>query len=761
MEVRHRGRPVELGHARQRTVLALLLVEPGVVHPTGHLIDLVWDGAPPPTAHNVLYGYIGRLRRCLAGIPDVALGRRSGGYVLDLDRDLVDLHRFERLLGESRDRAGDAEISATIRAALRLWRGRPFAGLDCRRLAAVAVAAERDRLAALRRCHELELRLGRHHELVAELELLAEEHPTDEITVRHLMIALERSERRAEALDRYARTRRILAEQLGIGPSGELERTYLTILRADPLREPRTAAALAGPAAPPRPAQLPAGPRCFAGRDDELRALDRLVGGDAAARVVVMQGLPGVGKTALALHCAHRLAAGHPDGQLYLDLRGYDEERPPLPPADALATLLRSLNVPPHRLPAEPGELSALFRSVTAGRRLLLLLDNAATADQVRPLLPGSASCLVLVTSRTRLTGLVAQDGAAMLSVRPLTAAHSVALLRAVLGDRPVEREPRATRALVELCAGLPLALRIVAANVSATAGRGLAGAVEDLASSDRLTALATDDEGLAIQRAFDMSYRVLDEASRELYRTLGLLVGPDFTVRHAAVLADLPEPRTRALLSRLQAANMIEQHTDGRYRLHDLLRLFALQRLREQEAPDRAAAARDRLLSWYLDTSGAAASALRTGTGRPRPAAGGPRDGRPAVPTVSDALLWFERERANLLATVHECADHGPYEAAWRIADTMGGYFRVRPFGGDWLAAAEAGLTAARRAGDRNAIASMRLSLARARRHAGQDEAARRHDPEAPRPRSRPPEPPGPVETVVPGPASGYLSRP
>ncbi|MBP2708439.1 tetratricopeptide repeat protein [Microbispora sp. RL4-1S] len=751
VEVWHDGRPVDIGHARQRIVLALLLSEPGVVHPTDQLVDLVWNGSPPPTAHNVLYGYVGRLRRRLADLPGTALTRGRGGYVLHVPRDLVDLHRFRRMVSDSRRTADDGDAAAILRDALRLWRGTPFAGLDCVRLTALAAAVERDRLAALRRYHDLELRLGRHLDLVPELELLADEHRTDEITARHLLIALARSGRRADALDRYTRTREALAEQLGIGPGGELEETYLAILRDEPSAGRPSATTATGSAPPPPPAQLPANPRYFVGREDELRALAGFTtGGETAARIVVIDGLPGVGKTALALHWAHRIAGDYPDGQLYLDLRGYDEEQPPLRPADALATLLRSLHVPPQQLPTEPGELAALFRSLTSGRRVLLVLDNAAGAGQVRPLLPGSDTCLVVVTSRTRLIGLAAQDAAAVLSARPLTSAGSTALLRAVLGGERLEREPQAARSLVELCAGLPLALRIVAANISVTAGRDLAGAVAELGTADRITAFATDDESPAIQRAFDMSYRVLDDAARGLFRALGLLVGRDFTARHAAVLMDLPEDRTRESLCRLQAASMVEQHTEGRYRLHDLLRLFALQRLRAEEPPARAAAARDRLLNWYLDTSRAAASALRRRDAAPREAedaapavtAGNSRDAGNAAnaaaareearSAASDALLWFELERANLLSTVHDCATHGPYETAWRITSAMRGYFRVRPYGRDWLAAAEAGLTAAERDGDHMALASMHLSMADARQHAGHDDAALHHDAQA-----------------------------
>jgi tetratricopeptide (TPR) repeat protein len=438
--------------------------------------------------------------------------------------------------------------------------------------------------------------------------------------------------------------------------------------------------------------------------DDRSRA-------PAGVTISLLVGLAGIGKTALAVRWAHRVADRFGDGQVYLDLRGFAADQP-VTPIQALAALLRAFGADPATIPADPHEAAARYRSLLAGKRVLVVLDNAANPAQVRPLLPGSPSSAVVVTSRDRLDGLVAQEGAGRLTLGPLPPPAAVALLGGILGQRRTGAEPEALAALAELCGQLPLALRIAAANLASQPSRSVAQYVEELSQGNRLDRLAfADDRHGAVRAAFDLSFAKLPADGRRLFTLLGAVPGPDISQPATAALAGTTPERARRLLDRLAAAHLVEQPVAGRFTLHDLLRLYAAERLGDQGAKATAEAL-DRLLGWYLQGADQAAHLLyprRLRLPVPEPA--------PSLPVIrlasaEDALAWLDQERSNLVAATQHAADQKLGPLAWLLADTLRGYFISRRHLVDWLAVAHAGLAAAVAAGDRTAMAAAQLSL-------------------------------------------------
>src|SRR6266545_4252082 len=575
------------------------------------------------------------------------------------------------------------------------------------------------------------------------------------------MLALYRSGRPADALAAFRDTYAVLRERLGIDPSPELDRLQRAMLARDPTLEPPpapreqpvttdagvgpatapvaadTAAAGAMPASTARvaPAQLPAAVSSFVGRAEHLHQLDTLLkdeGGVAANAVVIsaLAGMAGVGKSALAVQWAHQAQERFPDGQLYVNLRGW-APGPPLRPIQALAGFLGALGVPAEQVPTEVEQAAGLYRTLLAGRRVLIVLDDAREVEQVRPLLPGSPGCAVLVTSRDRLAGLVAVDGAHPLPLDVLTADEAHALLVGTLGAERVGAEPAAAAELARLCAFLPLALRIAAANLTLHPERPIARLVAELAAGDRLATLAVQgDEQAAVRAAFDLSYATLAPEAQRLFRLLGLVPCPDVTAEAAAALAGLRPGHALGLLDRLADAHLLAQPTPGRYVLHDLLRLYAAEQAdREETAGERDAATRG-LLDRYLHTTDAAARLLYPEKLRlPLRAP----DAQPPAPVASfddhtQALAWLDAERANLVAAVQHAAAHGLQAAAWLLADSLRGYFWLRMHTVDWLTVARAGLAAAEADGDLRGQAAARLSLADLHNRQGRYQQAVEH---------------------------------
>ncbi|QYC45541.1 Regulatory protein AfsR [Nonomuraea coxensis DSM 45129] len=696
------GRPVDVGPARQRSLLAALLVEPDQPVSADQLVERVWGDRAPHQAKGTLRTYLSRLRAALAGEAEIA--RRAGGYVLTLDPENVDLHRFHRLVARARSAPeGPAAIDLLDRA-LALWRGEPFAELDTPWIRAVRAEVENERIGAELDRTDLLLRHGRHHELLATLATQTADRPLDERLAGQLMLALYRNGRQADALDRYQSLRTRLAEELGADPSPPLRRLHQQILTADP--------ALAAPAAEPRaapapvPRQLPAPPKLFTGRAEELRALtaaqhDPGEPGDTMG-ICAIVGTGGIGKTWLALHWAHQQAGRFPDGQLYVNLRGFAPGTQPVSPAVAVRGFLDALGVAPAAIPADPDAQAALYRSLVAGKRLLVVLDNAAASSQVISLLPGDPTCTVLVTSRNKLTTLVAGHGARLVLLDVLGGDEARDLLARHLGADRLATEPEAVEGLLRVCGNLPLALGIVAARVAAHPGLPLSVLAEELADhSAWLDALDTGEADLSVRAVFSWSYDALDTGAAALLGLLGLAPGPDISLAAAASLAALPLGRAGAILRRLDAAHLIQQHVPGRYRMHDLIRAFAAERARDDVAEDARAAALRRLVDFYLHTAKAGDRLLQQHRERidfDEPAAGC----RPEpLPDLAAALSWFEAEHACLLAAHRLAADQGWHSSVWRLAWALRTFHRR---GGRWhedLALWQVGLAAAERLGE------------------------------------------------------------
>jgi DNA-binding SARP family transcriptional activator/tetratricopeptide (TPR) repeat protein len=713
------GAPVDLGSRKQRLVLAVLLLEAGRPVPLDRLVDLLWPADPPTSARNTVQALVSRLRAVFRAAGGPELVTEGPGYVLRADPDAVDVHRFTELTRRART-AGDETAVELLDEALTLWRGEALAGAASGDVAERLLAGLHEaRWTALEDRIDAQLRLGRGRDLLAELTTLVAAHPLRQRFVGQLMLALHREGRTDAALAAYRGLRARLAADLGLDPAPELKRLEAAILAADPALD-GTAEAAPGPV---RPAQLPHDVRGFTGRAAELARLDAPPDAGPGPDIRVLTGTAGVGKTALAVRWAHHVRDRFPDGQLYLDLRGFDADHEPLTPAAAAAQLLRALGTDPRAIPPDPAGRTALWRSLLADRRVLLLLDNARDSAQVTPLLPPSGT--VLVTSRQRLGDLIARTGARSLPLPVLPAGDSLQLLETVLGAAVVAAEPAAAAELARLCGHLPLALRLAAANLGAGETAGIAELARELAGGDPLAGLSVDGaEESAVTTAFSLSYRALPDAHRLLFRRLALVPGQTFTATAAAPLAEVAEARAGQQLKALAAANLVERHLPGRYRFHDLLRSYAAGRGADDDAPGERDAARRRLFDHYLTTADAAGRRLIPHFLRlPRPVPEpNPFDG------TEDALAWLDTEWPNLAAAVEHAAVHGPAEYAWHLADALRAFFHHRGHHTEWIEAATTALTAARSAGAGQAQAAMRLSIALAGVNSGRYGEARGH---------------------------------
>jgi DNA-binding SARP family transcriptional activator/Tfp pilus assembly protein PilF len=722
------GVQLRLRSPNQRALLALLLCHENQVVPSEQLVEAIWGPDPPPGAARNLVFHVHRLRRLLGA--DSRVVNRPPGYALVIPPGELDVNHFERLAEEGRQARsrGHAEQAAELlRAALCLWRGPALVDAgDLPRLRQHAAYLEERRLAILEERIEADLALGRHAALVAELAGLVAQHPFRERFLAQLMLALYRAGRQAEALEAYRIARRLFAEELGLEPSAGLRELEHWILVEDPSLD---IDGIASATVPPASAELPPGVSAFVGRHGEITRLTELLTPPRRSVAIVgIDGPAGVGKSALAIHTAHLLAPAFPDGQLFVNLHGY-ASGPATRPLQALARMLRSLGVEAEKVPVEVEEASALFRSLLAGKRMLVALDDARSADQVRPLLPGTPGCVVLITSRDRLTGLVAIDGAHRLTLDVLSADEAVSLLARVLGHDRATAEPEAVSELAQVCAYLPLALRIAAANLTCKPDQSVAGYVAALRGDDRLTALEVGgDPQAAVRVAFDRSYRWLAPDAQRLFRLVGLVPGPAITAPAAAALAGIPAELAGRVLDQLAGAHLLEHAAPGRFAFHDLLRLYARERAEQQEdEPERQSAIR-RLLGWYLHGADAAAGLLYPGTMRLPLLAADPQLPPAGFDDHAGALAWLTAEWDNLVAAITSTAQHGQRQLAWLLADTLRLFFWIHRNTIDWLAVATASLTAAKHGGDQRAQAAAELSLGDAHQCTGRYPQAIQH---------------------------------
>ncbi|GAB3914036.1 tetratricopeptide repeat protein [Kibdelosporangium lantanae] len=689
------GRPVDLGTARQRCVLAALLAAPGRPVPVDVLVDRVWGADPPGAVRSTLYSYIARLRRILHD-HGYALDKRTGGYQVSAPTDAVDLWRWEALLARARAMPRAARL-APLDQAMRLWQGRPLDGLDGHWVTQLRDTIEQQCVAVLAEWAELMIDAGRPTEAADRLAASASAWPMVEPLVAARMRALHAMGRTAEALECFARTRRHTTSELGVEPGNALRELHLKLLRAEQ----------GGQVDPPVvvPAQLPAVAADFTGRQAELARLNTTLSEDAVV-VTVIAGTAGVGKTALAVHWARSVAGRFPDGQLYLNLNGH-AAAPRVLPGRALELVLYALGVPSDRIPADEDSRAGMYRSLLAGRRVLLVLDNAGSADQVRPLLPGQPGCQVVVTSRDRLGGLIAVDGARRVDLDVLTPSEAHALLSRLLGDR-VDQSPRATARLVDLCARLPLALRIAAANIGS---RPIDEFVAALVAN-RLGHLAVaGDAHAVVSTQLDYSYDHLGSAERRLFRLIGSWPGGDIPTAAAAALLESTSDFAGTVLAGLAEASLVEQHQPDRFTCHDLLRAYAA----SHADPEETTAALHRLFGWYLDMSLGAMEHVDPNRRKllPPPV-------EPVFQSYDEAQAWLERERPTLVAVTSLAASLGWFSYAWELPHVLWRYFFIRGHLRDWHVTHEVALAAAREVGDPLAEAETLTNLGTAHRRAG-----------------------------------------
>jgi DNA-binding SARP family transcriptional activator len=590
VEVLADGRALEIGRPRQRCVLAVLLAEPNRVVPTSRLIDRVWGENPPASARNVLYGHVGRLKATLTrpanGEQGVALSRRSGGYLLSVDPNAVDLHRFRHLAASARHSDDDNHAAALLHEAHTLWRGPAFADAPSSWLLDLRTTLENERLSTVLDRNESFIRLNKCTEILGELRELAMHQPLDERIARQLIIALYRSGKRADALAAYAEIRNRLADELGLDPSPALQTLEQQILVSDPTLLAPQSTWIAGTTSrvPAVPRQLPADISDFTGRGAELAELDALVEAAETAPTCTFGGPPGVGKSALAVHWAHRVHERFPDGELYADLHGAGVD-----PADVLARFLRALGVDTTDIPPGLDARAETFRSLVSERRLLVLIDNAADDAQVRPLLPGSATCGVLVTSHARLGSI---PGAHRVELDVLSSADAITLLGRIVGTERVHAEPAAAANLVTLCEGWPLALRIAGAKLVAKPHWSIARMASRLADErHRLDELSYG--ALDFRASVAPIYDTLGAGARQLFRSLGLVEDlQDTAADVGASLLGTTTSIAEELLEQLIDARLLEPNgenlRDGpRYHFHELIRLFAQERARSRPYDD------------------------------------------------------------------------------------------------------------------------------------------------------------------------------
>jgi DNA-binding SARP family transcriptional activator/tetratricopeptide (TPR) repeat protein len=712
--VRCDGATVPVSSAKQRVVLAALLLSPGRVVRADELAAAIWGAAPPRSAAVTARNYVRRLRQALEVAGLSRIRTHPGGYLIDADPGEVDVSRFESLLSDARDasRAGMHAMAADrLRAALSLWRGQPLADVPSDLLASREVPRlEEMRLQAAEARLDAELQLGHHAEAIIELRQLVAEYPLRERLPAALMLALYRNGQQADALAVYQAARRTLADELGCEPGPELREAQRQILAPPASRR----------AGPPVPRQLPADGPYFFGRAAELATLDCLLeqaaGGAGTVVISAIGGTAGVGKTALAVHWAHRATKWFPDGQLYIDLRGFGPAEEPMPPAEAVRLLLDGLGVAPERIPAELDARTALYRSVLADRKMLVVLDNARDTAQLRPLLPAAPGCMVLATSRNKLAGLAATHGAQLLALDVLTDAEALELLGRRIGSARAGAEAAAVTELTGLCAGLPLALSITAAQAIARRALPLAELAAELRGSpDRLDPLEGGDAATDLRGVFSWSYRQLSDPAARMFRLLGVHPGPDISAAAAASVAGLPPGHARQVMAELAAANLITEPAAGRYAFHDLLRAYAADQARIAESGRALRAARRRIGDHYLHTANAAS--LCTTPHRELVPLSRPRPGVRAeeMTSLARALEWFQAERRVLIAVIGQAAADSSGALSWQLSWAVAPLLDSQGFWHELLATQQTALDAARRLGDLAAQAHAHHFLGRA----------------------------------------------
>jgi DNA-binding SARP family transcriptional activator len=670
------GRPIPIGGSRQRTILAMLLLHPGNVVSVDALVEAVWNGRPPATARTQVAICIATLRKRfkIEEDDDDVIRTTHPGYVLALHGHYLDVTEFDQLVADAQDAVRQQRLTdaaALYERALGLWQGPALAGVAGTQIEDEIQRLEELRLAVYDSYVEVQLELGHHREIIPELVSVVRDHPLRERSRHALMLAQYRVGRRAEAMETFREGREQSVEGLGLEPGPELQELHTAILQDDPgLVTPATTAPHAPIAERRTPMELPAGIPDFVGRGPQLAALDRLVGDDEDAQTPLAVGLvtgpAGAGKSVLAVHWAHRVAERFPDGLLFADL-GVQQEHQDPPTADAvLGRFLSSLGVPGTEIPTAPAERVALYRSVLAGRRVLIMLDNVQTFDQIRTLIPGGSRCCVLVTSRGELEELLIRHGAHRIGVDALLVQEAVGLLERVIGQARVDGARPDAAQLVELCDRLPLTVRVAAARLAAKPHWPIGYLVSRLSPErSRLDELSV--AGTQIRSAFALSYRSLSPDGALLYRRLGLLEVPDFTTWVGAALLGRDPAGTEKLIDQLLAAQLLtaegfDATGEPRYRFRTLSRLYAREIAhRHDSVRDRREALRRAFEGWLTLTE----YARRAERGVERSLLQGPVPGGPADASLYRRLTqrpsdWLRAERQALISVIDQAARQG-----------------------------------------------------------------------------------------------------
>ncbi|MEU5943395.1 BTAD domain-containing putative transcriptional regulator [Micromonospora sp. NPDC047548] len=685
---------VDLGSPKRRELLALLALSPGVPVPRDQLVDLLWG---TPNAAQLLQSHVSRLRARLGAYP-VQVVAAGGGYLLDVTVDQLDLLTFRQILARARRLMACGEREEAVRRyreAVAMWRGEPLADLPALQAHPALIALGREKRACIIEYADAG---APHDETLTVLRPLAEADPLDEAVGLRLMAALVGTGQRAAALAAYHAMRRRLREDLGVDPAPELERLYRELL------------GVTADSAAQVLEQLPLAPRGFSGRAGKLAGLDGLLAGwtGATPLICAISGMAGVGKSALAVHWAHAVKESFSDGQLYVDLRGFDPARPVMSSGEVVRLFLEALQ-PSERMATTPHAQVARYRSLMAGRRMLIVLDNARDAEQVRPILPAAPGSMVLVTSRDQLAGLAAAEGAHLLNLDVLAVDEAHVFLASRLGTQRVAAEGQAAAEIIERCGRLPLALAVVAARAAAHPGFLLAALAAELRGAHAvLSALEVDDRAADVREAFAYSYLNLGEASARMFRLLALHPGPEISVAAAASLTGMPMAVGRRRLRELAGAHLLEEPSPGRFRFHDLLRAYAHELVRASESEMEQASALQRMFGHYLHAAVKGSLLLAPRRDRIALAPGATEE---LLADHRDALAWFEVEYPVLLAIIDIATDPYRWQLGWALTtyQDRAGHWQ------DWAEVQEKALRAAERSRDRLGVAHSQRGYGRA----------------------------------------------
>jgi DNA-binding SARP family transcriptional activator/tetratricopeptide (TPR) repeat protein len=722
------GESPKLGGPKERIVLAALALKANRVTSIDHLVDAVWATAPPSSARIQIQKCVSLLRKLFGDfLQPGAIKTYPPGYLLEIAADQLDSEEFSGLVTAARRHVteGRAEEGATaLRAGLALWRGRALDGVPSEIVQRGAAVLESARLAAIEELMRLDLDMGHHQEICGELMELVDEHPLRERLYGFLMLALYRSGRQAEALEACRRARTTLINEVGVEPGHELQSLERAILNRDPaldLRPTVVAHSVPVERGEPHtvaPRQLPGSTADFVGREDQITEITRfLTGADDthtaahAVRVVAVSGRGGVGKSTLAVRVAHEVGDAFPDGHLHADLAGPNgDDRT----ATLLARFLRALGVAGSAVPEDRQERIELYRTTLSDKRLLVVLDGVTREEQVLPLLPGTSTCAVIVTSRVRLTGL---PGARHIDVDVFDPEKSVELLAKLAGPTRVRAEAAQARELVRLCGGLPLAIRIAGGRLASRPQWRIAGLVRRLANE----AVRLDEfshRGLELRTSIGLTYRSLCAEAQRLFRLFALVPAPDFPAWAAAAALDTDPMAAADTLDQLVEARVLDivEYFGGRvrYRFHDLIQIYAIERLAETETVAERNAALGRLLGAWLALADRAHRSEYGGDftvlhgNAPRWSKVDLLDEDPA----DEPVEWWENERRAVVAAIRKSAAEGLDELCWDLALAAMSLFEVRGYFDDWRETAELALHATERAGNRTGQAAMLYSL-------------------------------------------------